>query len=298
MVGCILEEHPEHPELQKYIHGPPGPKLAVLYVGRCIFNNLEYVGLHKHGKTGRSTWISRINDHAVNKRASGTRIHRSITAHGMENHRWQIVWHGREEEVDTAEHNATLPTGRNTISPNGLNLKAGGSSSFHSEETRAKQRQAAKAQQERARVGGDKTISDHGNHWWATASKEEVDRAHEARTAAHRTPEYRKQRSEIAKNISSAGRSKIGAASKKRMSDRDYSAMIADKRRATIEKKREIAMQSMNEEEKAAYMKRCAAMDRDYARTSKQLEALRKVKPGCSVKDIPIARREGWLPSI
>jgi len=297
MASCIVEEHPEYPELQKYIHEPPGPKLAVLYVGRCTVDNLEYVGLHKHGKSGKSVLQTRIRDHVNNKRAS-TRIHRSIAFHGMANHRWQIIWHGPEDEVANKEYEATLPSGRNTISPNGLNLQEGGFQPTHSAETIEKQRQAAKAQQEKARASGDATINEHGNHWWLTASKEEVAKAREAHNAAHRTPEYRQQRSEIAKNISSTGRSKIGAASKKRMSDRNYSADIATKRRATIEKKREKAVENMGEKEKVAHMKRCAASDRDSARQLKQLKALRKVKPGCTVKDIPIARREGWLPSI
>jgi hypothetical protein len=90
----------------------------------------------------------------------------------------------------------------------------------------------------------------------------------------------------------------MSKSAKARMSNRECAMDIQKKRRATIVKKRELAMLNMTDSERKAYAKRCAASDHDSARQLKQLEALRKVKPDCTAKDIPIARREGWLPPI
>ena len=77
-----------------------------------------------------------------------------------------------------------------------------------------------------------------------------------------------------------------------------YAQMIAKKRSLTIEKKREEKMKGMSDAQKKKFIKKCRSIDRDNARKLKQLAALRKVFPEAKLKDIAIARKEGWLPSI
>jgi len=57
-------------------------------------------------------------------------------------------------------------------------------------------------------------------------------------------------------------------------------------------------MKGMSDAQKKKFIKKCRSIDRDNARKLKQLAALRKVFPEAKLKDIAIARKEGWLPSI
>ena len=87
-------------------------------------------------------------------------------------------------------------------------------------------------------------------------------------------------------------------AGQRKMSSPEYAKTIAKKRSATIAIKRAEKMKGMSDVEKTNFLKKCYAMDRDYKRKVKLLAALRKVLPGATLKDIAVARKEGWLPSV
>jgi group I intron endonuclease len=94
------------------------------------FNTRSYVG---------QTWkpiLKRFKEHIVN--AGSPKLHNSIIRHGPSNFKIELLWEGEctQEELDAKEMAFIKELG--TLSPNGYNLKEGGSGGKMSAETREK----------------------------------------------------------------------------------------------------------------------------------------------------------------
>jgi len=94
------------------------------------FNTQSYVG---------QTWkpiLKRFKEHIVN--AGSPKLHNSIIKHGSSNFKIELLWEGEctQEELDVKEIEFITKFG--TLSPNGYNLKEGGSGGKMSVESREK----------------------------------------------------------------------------------------------------------------------------------------------------------------
>lgn len=134
--------------LKFYATNPPGPDMAVCYVATNIVNGKEYVGQHRHGLSGKSVQKARWN--------SGHKgcayFEAALKKYGRKSFEWKVIWHGNEEEVDEAEENLISAKFRNTLAPNGYNIRKGGASAGLSEIGIQRNKAAQKLAQNRPEV--------------------------------------------------------------------------------------------------------------------------------------------------
>lgn len=126
------------PALQLYADLPPGPGMAVAYVGVNKINGMMYAGQHRHQDKHPSTVRNaRWNRHSEPS-SNCVRLSNAINFYGAENFDWIVDARVPIQEIDELEDSMILPGGYNTLSPHGYNLKTGGNHGQHSEETIAK----------------------------------------------------------------------------------------------------------------------------------------------------------------
>lgn len=309
-----LVESTIDPKLQCYIYKPPGVGMAVCYIGVCVKTNKAYVGKHAHGVQGKSAWATRIRNKA--KQTDCVAIQGAVSKYGMSAFRWFIVWHGPESEVNERERYFISPDGYDTLCPKGYNLELGGGSGLCPESrekvnaanrTPAARKNASMKSKQQAinqKKLGQKTLHDHATDWWNSASDEQKAAA-SAKHSASLTPAHRLAISEKAKQTFGSTAGRIACSERRKAvikRDRENGGFGEEIRKskflATVEAKHAAKMANMSPTEQEAYKKKVAAGRKDYERSRKQLLALRKIKPDAQLRDIPIARREGWLPSI
>jgi group I intron endonuclease len=119
------------------------------------FNTQAYVG---------QTWSNLLNRFKQHIRSAGSpKLHNSITKHGPSNFKIELLWEAEctQDELDTKEEEFIMKLG--TISPNGYNLKGGGSGGKLSDESRLKMSNSHRGKihsmETRAKMG----ISSQGN---------------------------------------------------------------------------------------------------------------------------------------
>ena len=145
-----LRRAPRPQHLQKYCDLPPGPGMAVVYVGRCRANGKMYIGKHCHGRTGHSVRCDRWKRTGY---SSCTVMQRALNAHGgIDGFDWWIIEHVPEEDVQAREAFWISPHGCNTIAPRGMNIMTSDASVPMSAEGRARISASAKVAQNRPEV--------------------------------------------------------------------------------------------------------------------------------------------------
>jgi len=129
------------PKLQRYIHEPPGPGMAVIYVEVSPSGKM-YVGQHIHGVEGKSYYKTRFK---AKLKFSGTpAIHNAFKKYGIENMRSFIIFHckaGNKQFVENGDSNHLEEWGvssLDTISPNGYNIRFGGLNAEWHQESKQK----------------------------------------------------------------------------------------------------------------------------------------------------------------
>lgn len=136
--------------VQRFADEPPGPGMAVVYIGVCQISGRMYVGKHVHGRTGRSVRADRWNKHPTNRGC--VRLHREIGKYGHESFEYAILEHVHEDIVSERERFFISADGFDTLAPRGLNLLSHDPSKPMSDEARARLSASAKIAQNRPEV--------------------------------------------------------------------------------------------------------------------------------------------------
>lgn len=129
------------PELQKYIHEPPGPGMAVIYVEVSPSGKM-YVGQHIHGVEGKSYYKTRFK--AKSKFPGTPAIFNAFKKYGPENMKSFIIARceaGNKQFIkdgDSNELEEYFISYLDTISPKGYNLRRGGLNAEWHEESKQK----------------------------------------------------------------------------------------------------------------------------------------------------------------
>ena len=205
-------------EFAAFRHKPPGVGRGVIYAGVAVETDKVYIGQHMHGKRGQSVQSARICEH-VGGYGNALLISRACKKHTV---KWFVIEWLPEELLN--EYEEYWIAELNTMQPNGYNIKPGGNSSGHSEESIAKQR---------------KTKADPE---WKKRASESSKRGHQNSTFDHSA--------ENKKRIANA--------------EPAWKIEKAQRYRATIERKREAKLAVASPEEAAKLRSQFARHDRWY----------------------------------
>jgi group I intron endonuclease len=119
------------------------------------FNNQAYVG---------QTWSNLIKRFKEHTRSAGApKLHNSIIKHGPSNFKIELIWEAEctQAELDAKEIELIVKLG--TMSPNGYNLKDGGSGGKLSAESRLKMSNSHKGKVHSVETRAKMAISSQGN---------------------------------------------------------------------------------------------------------------------------------------